>query len=140
VPSSRKRPEPPPPVFFLDRGLGKKHVAGVFTSAGFTVVLMADVFPNDGQETEDGAWIARCSDEGWVALTKDAALVRDHTDALLASTTRVFALPSSNLTGPEMAERYERNLNRIVQRSRRPGPYVDVVHPDRLERRWPRSD
>ena len=72
-----------------------------------------------------------------MALTKDSALVRDHAEALAASTLRVFALPNANLTGPEMARRYEANLHRIVQHARKPGPYVEVVHPDRLERRWP---
>jgi PIN like domain len=35
------------------------------------------------------------------------------------------------------AARYRTNLHRIVQRCRKPGPYVDVVHRDRIERRWP---
>jgi len=55
----------------------------------------------------------------------------------MASTLRVFALPNANLTGPEMAARFDANLHRILQRSRKRGPFVDVVHPSRLERRWP---
>jgi hypothetical protein len=137
VPSSRRPPDPDPPVFFLDRGLGKHHVAAMLTARGFTAVLMSEVFPDDGQHVGDGEWIDRASDEGWVALSKDGALVRDHVASLEASTIRVFALPSSNLTGPEMAERYETNLHRIIQRARKPGPFVDTVHPTRLERRWP---
>lgn len=135
--SSRRRPEPSPPTFFIDRGLGRHHVPAVFESAGFEVIRMADAFPDDGQHVGDDEWIERVSGEGWVALTKDTALVRDHAHALAASTLRVFALPSANLTGPAMAQRFESNLNRIVQRSRKLGPFVDVVHPDRLERRWP---
>ena len=81
---------------------------------------MADAFPDDGQHVGDDEWIERVSAEGWVALTKDTALVRDHADALAASTLRVFALPNANLTGPEMAERFQANLNRIVQRPRTP--------------------
>jgi hypothetical protein len=37
-----------------------------------------------------------------------------------------------------MASYYVTNIHRIVRRSRKPGPFVDVVHPDRVERRWPR--
>jgi len=48
----------------------------------------------------------------------------------------VFALSNASLTGAQMAERYAVNLNRIVQRARRPGLYVYVVMPNRLERRW----
>lgn len=84
--SSRKQPEPAPPTFFLDRGLGKRHVAGVFTAAALSTVLMAEVFPDDGQQVSGDDWIHRASQEGWVALTKDTAIVRNHSDALMAST------------------------------------------------------
>lgn len=137
--SSRTPPDPDGPTFFLDRGLGKYHVSEVISSAGFAVLLMADVFPDDGQLVDDDTWIADVSHRGWVALTKDAAIARNHSAALRSSTLRVFALPNANLTGPEMAARFEANLNRIVQRARKAGPYVDIVHPDRLERRWPRK-
>ena len=135
--SSRRQPDPAPPVFFLDRGLGKHHVANVFAAAGFTVMLMTEVFPDDGQHVGDDEWIRRVSAEGWIALTKDVAIVRDHTEALRRSSIRIFALPNSNLTGLQMAERYRANLNRVVQRARKAGPFVDVVHPKRVERRWP---
>jgi hypothetical protein len=83
-------------------------------------------------------WIGRASDEGWIALTKDTSIVRDHEEALANSTLRVFALNNANLTGPEMAERYRKHLQRIVQRAQKTGPFVDVVTADGLERRWPR--
>lgn len=47
--SSRRRPEPTAPTFFIDRGLGKHHVPAVFTAAGFSVVLMADAYPEDAR-------------------------------------------------------------------------------------------
>ena len=77
------------------------------------------------------------SARGWVALTKDTAIVRHHEAALRRSTLRAFALSNANLTGEEMAARFADNLHRIVQRARRPGPFVDVVQKERLERRWP---
>lgn len=97
--SSRRRRDPAQLTFFIDRGLGKHHVPSVFEAAGLSVVRMADAFPADGQFVGDDDWIQRASDEGWVALTKDTAIVRDHTDVLARSTVRVFALPSANLTG-----------------------------------------
>jgi hypothetical protein len=133
----RKRPDRPPPTFFLDRGLGRVHVAGAIRSAGFDVVLMADVFESDGQYVGDDEWISLASDRGWIALTKDVSITRAHTDALRASTLRTFALPNAHLTGVEMAARFEVNLHRIIQRSRKPGPFVDVVFAGRIERRWP---
>jgi len=35
---------------------------------------------------------------------------------------------------------FETNINRIVQRSRKPGPFVDVVLKNSVERRWPREN
>ena len=139
MPSSRKRPDPPDPTFFLDRGLGRHHVAEALRHAGFTVVLMAEVFDDDGQHVDDDEWIDYVSAQGWVALTKDAAIVRAHIAAVRRSGIRMFALPNANLTGPEMGERFVNNVHRIVQRSRKPGPFVDIVHPKRIERRWPPS-
>jgi hypothetical protein len=66
-------------------------------------------------------------------------LIRDHEQALRSSTLRVFALDNANIAGDEMAQRFQVNLHRIVQRTRKPGPFVDVVHKDRVERRWPRQ-
>jgi hypothetical protein len=114
------------------------HVATVFRDAGFEVVLMADLYPDgEDQLVDDDRWITEVSSLGMVALTKDVAIVRAHERALLDSTLRVFALPNANLTGPAMAERFQAHLHRIVQRSRRPGPFVDVVGASVVTRRWP---
>lgn len=110
----------------------------MFTEAGFEVVLMAAVYPRGAdQSVPDDQWIADVSARGWVALTKDANIIRDHQEALAASTLRVFALDNANITGDEMARRFRAHLHRIVQRARKAGPYVDIVHKDRVERRWP---
>jgi hypothetical protein len=63
------------------------------------------------------------------------SIVRAQPDALAVSTLRVFALGNASLTGPQMAQRYVDNLNRIVQRAARRGPYVYVVQADGLELR-----
>jgi hypothetical protein len=139
MPSGRRRSPPEaPPTFFVDRGLGRKHVPAVFRDAGFVVVPMAELYPGGAdQDVADDRWIADVAARGWVALTKDARIVRDHAAALEASTLRAFALDNANIVGEAMAERFRHNLHRILQRARRPGPFVDVVHKDRLERRWP---
>ena len=135
---SRLRPPDPAPRFFVDRGLGKVHVPSVFRSAGYEVIHMSEMYPDgEDQRVGDDQWIAEVSSLGLVALTKDAAIVRDHRDALESSTLRVFALPNANLTGEAMAARYAQHVNRIVQRARKPGPFVDILGPQRIERRWP---
>ena len=75
--------------------------------------------------------------EGWVASTKDYSIIRDHSDVLAETTLRVFAFNNANVTGPELVGRLEINFNRILQRARKPGPYVWVITPRGLQRRWP---
>jgi len=76
-----------------------------------------------------------------VALTKDERIVRhaENQEALAASDLRVFAIANQNLTGPEMLSYFETNVHRILQRSRKRGPFVNVVYRDSVERRWPRG-
>lgn len=117
MPSGRrsKRPEPRP-VFFLDRGLGRRVVADTIRQRGYRVLPMADVYPGgDDERVPDDEWILRAADEGWIALTKDYSIVRDHIDTLARTSLRVFALSNANLTGPQMADRFDEHLNRIVQ-------------------------
>jgi len=140
VPSGRrsKRPEPPDPVFFLDRGLGRFLVADAIRQRGYQVLPMVDVY-TDGEDERvpDDNWILRADAEGWVALTKDYSIIRDHDDTLAQTNLRVFSLNNANLTGPEMADRFDKHLNRIVQRAAKSGPYLYIVGSKGIERRWP---
>lgn len=125
-------------TFFVDRSLGRHDVPAVFTDAGYRVVHMTELYPDGAdQEVPDDQWIEEVAEHDWVALTKDAAIVRDHQEALRRSALRVFALTNANLTGEEMAERFRINLSRITQRARKRGPFIDSVLPNKVERRWP---
>ena len=139
MPSGRrsKPPETVPPAFFIDRSLGRVHVADALRRRGIAVVLMADLYP-DGvdQRTSDDQWIMDVSALGYLALTKDTNLVRVHRAALERSTLRLFAVDTAKLTGPEMARRIDGHLNRILLRARKPGPYAYVIHKGDLELRW----
>lgn len=140
MPSGRKRTRPEP-VFFLDRGLGRYAVAEAIRARDYRVVPMFEAYPGGAdQAIGDDEWIARASNEGWIALTKDDSIRRDHADALAASRLRVFALNNANLTGEQMAERYVTHLNRIVLRAATPGPYVYVVTASGLQLRWHPGD
>ena len=79
---------------------------------------MVEVYPDgEDERVPDDDWILRAHDEGWVALTKDYSIIRDHVDTLAETTLRVFSLNNANLTGPQMAERFDLHLNRIIQRA-----------------------
>jgi len=99
---------------------------------------MHEVYPDgEDQWVPDDDWIELCGERNWVALTKDGNLHRAHEQAITASGVRVFALNSSALTGDEMAARIIHHLHRMIQRAGHPGPFIDVLHADRIERRWP---
>jgi hypothetical protein len=135
------KPPAPPPEFFVDRSLGRHIVAGAIRALGYVVYSMADVYPDgEDQRVADAQWIAEADERGWVVLSKDERITRrpDEQAALAASQLRVFALGTQSMTGPEMAARYVANIHRMVQRSRKPGPFVDIVRPDSVERRWPK--
>jgi PIN like domain len=135
------KPPEPPPEFFVDRSLGRHIVPDAIRALGFTVHAMADVYPEgDDQRVSDTQWIAEADERGWVVLTKDERITRraDEQEALTNSRLRVFAIGNQHLTGPTMATYYKANIHRMVQRARKPGPFVDIVYPGRVERRWPR--
>lgn len=127
----------PPSEFFLDRSLGKRVVATMLRRQGHIVHLMADLYPDGGDQlVGDDEWIQDVSPRGWIALTKDSNIARYHRDALSRSTLRVFSLDSAQLTGAAMEERYRHHLDGILRRSAAPGPYVYVLHTRDIELRW----
>jgi len=136
-------PKPaPPPEFFVDRSLGRRIVPEALRNLGAVVHTMADVYPGGEDElVPDVRWIRDADSAGWVALTKDERITRDadSQEVLVRSRLRVFAIANQHLTGAEMVEYLTTNINRIYLRSRKRGPFVDVVYRDRVDRRWPRG-
>jgi hypothetical protein len=136
-----RRPAQPPPEFFVDRSLGRHIVPEALRALGLTVHTMAEIYPRgEDERVVDERWIADAARAGWVALTKDERIFRNPQEqgALVRSGLRVFAIANQHLTGPEMAAYFATNINRIVRRALKPGPFVDVVYRDSVERRWPR--
>lgn len=138
MPSGRRRQQPnrPAPVFFLDRGLGRRLIAEAIRAKGYEALPMTDVFPDGAdQRISDPEWIMRAGREGWIALTKDYAIIRDHRDVWPRQPCGCSP-NNANLTGSEMVDRLEINFNRIVQRATKPGPFVYVIGRKGLESRW----
>jgi len=73
---------------------------------------MADVYPDGADQTmDDPDWMLDVDNRGWVALTKDASIVRAHRNDLESSSLQMFSLDSSKLTGEQMVARFELHLN-----------------------------
>lgn len=91
------------------------------------------------QEVADETWIERAGTENWVVLTKDGRIRnrRAELEAFGAANLRVFGLTTAKLRKEEQTARFVSNINRIVQRSRKPGPYIYAVYENRVERIWP---
>ncbi|MCY4163395.1 MAG: hypothetical protein OXE93_04175 [bacterium] len=133
----KQRPDTSPPIFFLDRGLGRHLIAKAIRTRGYVALPMAEVYPGGAdQHTPDPEWILKANQEGWVALTKDYSLARDHRDVLAGTTLRVFAYNNANLAGSDMVDRLETNFNRILQRAAKPGPYVYLIGRNTLKLCW----
>jgi hypothetical protein len=138
---SRREP-PPQPEFFIDRSLGRKHLAEALRELGFTVHTLSSVYGEKrGQAVRDEEWLRDAGANGWVVLMKDDKIRTRpaERDALANAGVRAFCLTNAQLRAVEQTERFTLNINRIVQRSRTPGPYIYGVYDDGLRRLWPRS-
>lgn len=129
------------PEFFIDRSLGRKHLAAALRELGLTVHTMASVYgEHEAQKLPDEVWLGDVGKRNWVVLLKDDAIRRRpaERDALMRAGVRAFCLTNARLRADEQTERFVSNVNRILQRTRKPGPYIYGVYEGRLERLWPR--
>jgi hypothetical protein len=89
----------------------------------------------EAQRLPDVEWIPDVTGAGFVIFSKDSGLkTSPERDAVVACGARVFLLPDAQAPARHMIERYVANRFRIARRARRPGPYIFMVRPDRLER------
>ena len=119
---------PPSPVFFIDRSLGRKDVAGVLKARGACVQLHDQHF---NQNEKDEKWIADVAQKGWVILTKDTEHHRKDTEreAIAQSGAREFALSNASISGVEMGQIFASALPSILRYlNRHQGPFIVRVH------------
>jgi len=99
-------------TFFIDRSLGRKHLAQMLSEESEKYELHDDHF---SQDTPDVDWLKEVGKRGWVVFTKDKR-IRHHQDelnALLQANNAVFVFTGSKVTGPEIAEAYRIALPQI---------------------------
>ena len=118
--SPSKQPEPP--IFFLDRSLGKKRIATALRQAGASLHIHDDHFPPDAKDED---WLTKVGQRGWIVLTKDHRIRYRQVErlALMRAGVAAFILTSGDLQGEEMAQIFVKALPRItrfLQKHRKP--------------------
>jgi hypothetical protein len=117
--------------FFSDRSLGDHGVPAALRAAGWQVVSMRERYGSvTAQQLADIDWIKDATEVGEILLTGDKAIAKRPLEAraVIAVDARVFALGSSQLTGPQKAERFIEHQPAIFRRAaRESGPYVVSV-------------
>jgi predicted nuclease of predicted toxin-antitoxin system len=118
---------PNPPVFFVDRSLGRHKFAGALREAGMHVEVHDDLFPGNAP---DEMWLSAAGQNGWVVLTKDKNIRyhRREKEALVAHGVRAFVLTPKDVTADEMAEMCIRALPKISRALRKnKGAFVATI-------------
>jgi len=128
------------PEFFIDRSLGRKHLAETLRDLGFMVRTMASVYGEDvAQQLDDESWLRDAGDKGWIVLMKDDAIRRRpaERDALASAGVRAFCLTNAQLRKEQQTQRFVGNIERILRQAQHPGPYVYGVYEGYIQRLWP---
>lgn len=129
-----------PVEFFIDRSLGRKHLAQALGDLGFVVHTMASIYGEEvAQELDDERWLADAGAHDWIVLMKDDAIRRRpaERDALSAAKVRAFCLTNAQLRASEQSARFVDNLRRILRQAKKPGPYIYGVYNGHIKRLWP---
>jgi PIN like domain len=130
----------PPPEFFIDRSLGRRHLPQALRSCGLVVHTMASVYGEEAaQRLADERWLRDVGAKRWIVLMKDDAIRRRpaERDALVEAGVRAFCLTNAQLRVAEQTERFVSNRHRIIQQARKPGPYIYGVYETGIRRLWP---
>lgn len=132
-------PSPSPPEFFVDRSLGRHHVADALRAAGWILRTHVEVFADRDEAVPDVEWLEYCGREGLVVLTKDRKLRyrRREIAVIRRHRVRAFVLTRGNLRAADQARRFIGNAERIQAACEARGPFVYAVHERRLERLYP---
>ena len=129
-------PEPQSFEVYIDRSLGRHIIAEALGGLGIVVRTEHDVFGDREVPVADEEWLKRAGREGWIVFSKDTKIRyrSRETEALVQYGVRAFVLSSGNLTGPEQAECFVRNIEAITAAAQQPGPFVYAVRRSAIER------
>ena len=131
-------PQPAPPEFFLDRGLGRRVAEGL-TERGWIVHRAAEHFPNDASDVSDADWLKYGLERGWSPMCKDGRIKgRQLERAPLEEHAAVlFYLDNQQLLVAEMVHRFHHSQQAIYRAVARRGPRAYAVGAHGIRPTWP---
>lgn len=125
------------PTLFIDRSLGRIKLPKLLREAGLQLVTLAEHYgmPQD-EDVDDVTWLADTAARGWVALGKDERIRRRPAEkaAVRRHGARCFYFTRGDLPAEVYVERILANLEGITRVCAEDGPFIYVLHPNRIER------
>jgi PIN like domain len=114
-------------------------VADAVRERGYEVHTLWSVYGDNIEDwVPDPVWIEDGAKNGWIMLTKDdIRYAPGGVEAMERGKARVFYLSRQDLPGPVQVQWFMRHLNRIIQRSRKPGPFACAVYEYDVVKRYP---
>jgi hypothetical protein len=131
--SAAKPPEPP--VFFIDRSLGKIDVPTALRAAGYQCKIHDEYFD---QQTEDEIWLKAIAAENWIVLTTDERIRYRPLElkALESARLRAFIVICGNVRGIDSAAILVKAMPKILEIvGGEKGPFIYYVYKDSAVRR-----
>jgi len=123
-------------IFFIDRCLGKRLIAKAFQNSGIAFEIHDDHF---GQNAIDVDWLPEIGKRGWVVLTKDAKIGKNHLERMAVTNAGIsmFTLASQNLSGKQMADIFLGAVTKMQEFVRtHPAPFIAKVYRDGRVEMW----
>ncbi len=127
------------PEFLLDRSVGTRALPEALRAHGFAVHTLDDLYGVAGARyVSDEEWLAEAARRHLVVLTKDDRIRRRvrELDALRSGGVRAFVITAGNVTRDALVSRVVDNLDRIVELTDRPGPYIFGLYADGVRLLW----
>lgn len=129
----------PPPEFFLDRSLGRHRVPHALRAAGWSLRTHHEVYGARDEQVTDVEWLRLCGHERLAVLTKDRRLRYRPAEiqAIQRFGVRAFVLTGGSLQAGEQVVRFQKSRQRIEAACADAGPFIYVVHVDRIVKIFP---
>lgn len=114
--------------FFADRNLGRHIFPGVLRSAGLTVHIHDDHFPDD---EPDESWLPEVAARGWIVLSSDRRILTRplQVEAAMISRAAVLVLVGGSMKSADRALNFVNTYAKVADfLARHAPPYIAKVY------------